>query len=426
MWKKANVCPVWKNKGCRREPTNYRPISIIPILARTIEKVAASQLYEFCDANDILPIQQYGFRRRSNCEMALLSALESWRGSLDNGDMVGALLIDLSKAFDTVPHDILLLELADVGCSTGTLDWFHSYLSGRQQRVVQQNTTTPWKPVTRGVPQGSGLSPLLFNVYVRKLPANSLTETVQFADDVTHSTAGKSLEVIAHHLTEAFKRTEIFCKDHELKINSAKTQLLIMKSPSKRIPDDFEIVLDGCHIKPEASVKLLGVTLDRHLTFGCHIDGVVKRCQGLLSILYKASPYLPRELLRMTYVALIRSHLEYSSALFSSAAKCHLRKLDVIQKRAARVICGVPRNAHSASLLKMLELDSLESRRDEHMVDLVNSFISGNCHPAFRNFFVQDINGMIEIQYSPKRAVGLKRFCVTGAKCFNKSRIAVT
>ena len=176
LWKQANICPVWKGKGCKTDPTNYRPISIIPVLACICEKVAAVQLYEYCDRRSVIPPEQFGFRQRSSCELALLSALDDWIEAIDAGKMVGALLVDLSKAFNTVPYQLLIHELAGSGCGMRAQQWFMSYLDHRVQRVVQKGNTSEWKPVERGVPQGSCLSPLLFNIFVRNLPsANQLT-----------------------------------------------------------------------------------------------------------------------------------------------------------------------------------------------------------------------------------------------------------
>ena len=402
----------------QKDASYYRPISIIPVLARLLEKVAAGQLYEYCDARGIIPEQQFGFRKRSSCEMALIAAMESWRQSLDEGEMVGALLIDLSKAFDTVPHEMLLKEMSSIGCGGKALDWFEDYLTGRQQRVVQGRILTAWKAVTRGFPQGGGLSPLMFNVFVRKMP---MLKTIQFADDITHSAASKYLEVILNELTEIFRKTELFCLEHGLRVNSSKTQLLILKSPARQIPEEFELILDGCHIRPEKTVKLLGVTLDQHLTFAQHIDGVVRKCHGLLSLLWRASRFLPRELLRMAYVAIVRSRIEYASALFAGAAKTHLEKMDRIQRMAARIVCGVPRQAHSAPLLEALNLQTLASRRTKHILDLVNSILQEECHPAFRDFFRVDGEGEIVVSHQAKKRVGARRFCFQGAEVFNKN-----
>src|SRR5206468_6032282 len=109
--KRANVTAIWKGKGSRTDPSNYRPISILPILARIFERIAARQLYSYCTTHSIIPAQQYGFRRGSSCEHALLPDKESWRSSIDQGNHVGVLLLDMTKAFDTVPHQLLLDEL---------------------------------------------------------------------------------------------------------------------------------------------------------------------------------------------------------------------------------------------------------------------------------------------------------------------------
>jgi hypothetical protein len=419
MWKKANVCPIWKNKGCRKDPGNYRPISILPVLARIFEKYVASQLYNYCDLKGIIPIEQFGFRRSSSCELAVLSAMDGWRKAIDDGEVVGALLIDLSKAFDTVPHQLLLEELSVIGCDSTAQQWFHSYLDGRAQRVVQQATLTEWKDISRGVPQGSCLSPLLFNIFIRGLPKAVQSNTIQFADDVTHSEHDKDPKKVVQRLTDSFNRTKQYCDEHELKINADKTQLIVFKSPSKKIPEDFELILDNIQVKREITVKLLGVTLDHHLTLGSHIDKTVKKCHGLLGMLYRAAPFLPRDLLRMTYTALIRSQLEFASAVFTNAADTHLRKLDTVQKMASRTICGAARNAHSAPLLELLKLESLESRRCNHIGSIVKSIIDEKCHPAFHRYFELHEDGAVGSVCSARTNCGKKQFKIFGAACYN-------
>ncbi len=115
-WKEANVAPVWKNKGSKSDASNYRPISVLPVLGRLLEKAVAKQLAQFCDVNKVIPDQQFGFRARSSCEHALVKATDCWMAAIDAGKLVGALLIDLSKAFDTVPHQLLLCDLRAIGC----------------------------------------------------------------------------------------------------------------------------------------------------------------------------------------------------------------------------------------------------------------------------------------------------------------------
>jgi len=169
MWKLANITPVYKQKGTKSEADNYRPISLLPVLARALEKILAGQLISFCDVHKIIPPNQHGFRKGYSCETALIQLTDSWLKYIDKGEFVGTLLVDLSKAFDTVSHRILLLKLQSINLSTDTLCWFHSYLSNRRQHVVTRKQMTDIMNINRGVPQGNCLSPLLFNIYTQSL-----------------------------------------------------------------------------------------------------------------------------------------------------------------------------------------------------------------------------------------------------------------
>ena len=168
------------------------------------------------------------------------------------------------------------------------------------------------------------------------------------------------------------------------------------------------------------SAKLLGVTLDRHFTMGDHIDGVVRKCQGMLGVLRRAAPSLPHALSRLVYVALVRSNLEYASAVLAPSSRTQLEKLDVIQRIAARIILGLPRDAHAAPLLETLNLPSLESRRIEHIADLVQAALDERCHPALHRFFRTTDAGDVTGDCVARIGVGRKRFKIHGALVHNQ------
>ena len=157
----------------------------------------------------------------------------------------------MTKAFDTVPHQQLLNDLSSIGCGSAVINWFFSYLSHRSQRVKFQDSHAPWKDVSRGVPQGSCLSPLLFNIFVRELPSNCESSTLQFADDTSLSEANKSLEIITEKLTNSYLGTKAYCDSRGLMLNPSKTQFIIFKSAGKRIPEGLTITLDNHTVKPE-------------------------------------------------------------------------------------------------------------------------------------------------------------------------------
>ena len=192
-----------------------------------------------------------------------------------------------------------------------------------------------------------------------------------------------------------------------------------MKAPSKRIPSDLVLKLDGNDILPSPNVKLLGAMIDQHLTFGADIDNIVLKCHQLLGVLARSAPFPPTQLLRLAYIALVRTRLEYASAIRASAAKTQLQRLDIIQKIASRIILRAPRNAHSAPLQKTLGLDSLESRRVDHIVNIVTRCMSETCHPAFTDMFVRQPDGSAGNSYTARIGIGRRRFCVYAKEVYN-------
>jgi len=142
----------------------------------------------------------------------------------------------------------------------------------------------------------------------------------------------------------------------------------------------------------------------------------------MIGLLARASPFLSRELLRLAYFALVRTHLEYASAIFSSASACQLKKLDTIQRIASRVVCAVPRDAHAAPLLKTLQLDSLESRRTRHVISIVHSILSGDCHPALKRMFEITSEGRVKNSEISRLRMGQRRISVYARELINLHR----
>ena len=414
-WKMANISAIWKNKGAKNDVSNYRPISVLPILSRIFEKMLSNQLGNFCEINGLIPKEQFGFRAKSSCETALAVATDKWMSEVDKGMFVGVILIDLSKAFDSVNHLKLIKELSSLQLCASTIRLFQSFLDGRIQRVVCGGASTEWKSINRGVPQGSCLSPLLFNIYVRRLPNEANCDVCQFADDVTESASGSTIEEVKIKLTDSFNRTKAFCDTLDLSINCSKTQFIIFKQPAKGVPESFHLDLDGISIKPCKEAELLGFKLDRHFTFAAHIDSVILKARGTLGMLRRVSKWLPRELTKLAYMALIRNNLEYCSIIFANAASTHLQKLETVQRIAARIICSTARDSHAAPLLELLDLPSLESRRDKRLLKVAADIVLGSCHPALLNSIEFNEESSVVIPTS-RTIIGSRRVSVTAAR----------
>ena len=159
--------------------------------------------------------------------------------------------------------------------------------------------------------------------------------------------------------------------------------------------------------------------LDQHLTFGTHISEVVCKSQGILGVIARSVAFMPVELLRLAYIALVRSQLEYCSSVFLSAAGSHTQKLEIVQKKASRIILRQKRDAHAEPLLKELKLESLKDRRTAHALKFIRSFIEGQCHPMLKDLFKTQSDGMLMIP-TTRTGVGRRRFSVAGAKLFNQ------
>ena len=280
--------------------------------------------------------------------------------------------------------------------------------------------------MSRGVPQGSCLSPLFFNIYVRDLPAASSADTWQFADDVTQSEVADTVDSIVSKLTATYHQTKQFCQSKHLEINPSKTQFIIFKTPAKKIADDIELTIDSVTVKVERQVKILGMTLDRHLTFKNHISNVVNTCNGLIGVLRKVVHRLPRKLCKLFYTAIIRSNLEYASALLVPVAKTHLEKLDIVQRKAARLICHVPADSHAEPLLNELGLLPLQDRRVQHLLSIVTACIEHKSHPNFNQNFFQEFSRENELCLPVTKTVfGKKRFSCVGAAFYNDASTTI-
>ena len=223
-WKCTNITPVPKSED-KHLAKNYRPVSVLPVLAKVFESIVHHQLYEYFDSNDLLNSAQSGFRPSHNTQDVVLKTIDDWRIALDNGNFVGTVMIGLSKAFDTIDHSILLGKLSAYGVKGTELAWFTDYLRERRQRVVLNGVNSDWSDVTRGVPQGSILGSLLFIIFVNDLPDVVEHSTVSlYADDTTLYTSGGDAVNVGLLLEQDIQQVASWIQSNRLLINVTKTQ----------------------------------------------------------------------------------------------------------------------------------------------------------------------------------------------------------
>ena len=229
-WKLAQEPPIFK-KGKKDDPNNYRPISVIPVVAKIFEKLVHEQLYNYLNDNDLLANCQSGFRSLHSTLKALLEATENWSLNINKGLINGVIFIDLKKVFDTIDHNIIIRKLSNYGVDQKALRWFQSYFSDRSQKFSVNGHLSTASPIACGVPQGSIIGPLLFLVYINDLP-NCLEKASprMYADDTSISLAAANVSDSENKINRELISLNRWLKANKLSLNIAKTEFMIIGS----------------------------------------------------------------------------------------------------------------------------------------------------------------------------------------------------
>ena len=269
--KLANVIPIFKS-GDHETFNNYRPVSILCTISKVFEKIMYSRLLNYLDHYKILFSYQFGFRKSHSTYMAFMVLIDKLTRALDEGKFVVGILLDFSKAFDTVDHDILLTKLSHYGIRGVPLLWFQSYLSNRQQFVTYNGVSSSVKTVKCGVPQGSILGPLLFLIYINDLVnVCSHCLPILFADDTNLFVSGVDMSHISEIVSKELAELSQWLKVNKLSLNLKKTQYMIF-SRRKSKDETINIKIDDQSISETKSSKFLGVYIDNSLNWKTHIS----------------------------------------------------------------------------------------------------------------------------------------------------------
>lgn len=343
-WKTSHVVPTFKS-GDRDEISNYRPISLLPVISKILEKIVASQLSRYLETNHLISDSQHGFRPKLSTETALLKISDRIYDNIDKKKISLLLLLDLSKAFDSVNHDILISKCLSLNIDPS---WLKDYLKNRSQCVRIKNIISSPKDITFGVPQGSILGPILFNVYVndlKKFLGNCFI--IQYADDTQIVIEGKveNIEELIRRAEEILNKVKLYFQMNGLLLNESKTQCIFIGSRQyiSKINDTVQINFNGNIIRPMKSVKNLGVHFDRYMSFEPHIDELYKKVMGTLIYLNRVKDFFEAETRLIVVQSLALSLINYCFIIWGSTSDLLLNRVQKLQNFAARVAIGTVR-----------------------------------------------------------------------------------
>ena len=335
----CKVVPIHKG-GSMEDLNNYRPISLLSIFDKIIEKLMHKRLYNFLEVHNILFKNQFGFRKNNSTSFALIQITEKIKETIDNKKFGCGIFIDLRKAFDTVNHKILLRKLKHYGIRGYALDWFGSYLSNREQYVFHNGVSSKLQPITCGVPQGSVLGPLLFLLYINDLPnISNILQFYLFADDTNIYYEAENLDILESVINKELKKLHTWLIVNRLSLNIDKTNFVIFHPYNKPLIKKITLKIYKKAISEKDQVKYLGITIDSTLTWRNHIDNVSTKVSRTIGLLYKIRYFVDIRIIKTLYYSLVYPHLTYGVEVWGSADETHLFRLLVLQKKIVRLIC---------------------------------------------------------------------------------------
>lgn len=375
LWKEAKVIPLPKDSKGSLDGPNSRPISLLPVLGKLLEKVITSRVQNYLFENNLLTNSQHAYRRGHSTGTALIQMNDDWLKELEERKLVGAVLLDLRAAFDVLNHKLLLEKLACYGMDSTVINWFKSYLSNRSQRVFYNGSFSENKDVNLGVPQGSCLGPLLFSVYINDLPLVLKNARLQmYADDTTLYASAATVNNLSKRLKKELMSVTKWIKDNQLILNIPKTKTIIIGCKSFGDPE-LKLEIDGEIIEQVKEVKLLGVIIDNRLSWGKHIENIVTKMGKILSVIRRCAQFLTQKTLKIVTQSLVLSNLDYCAVVWSNAAKKHLTKLQKIQNKAARMVLRCPYRTNINRMHNELKWLKVEDRWRANLVGLVKNTI---------------------------------------------------
>ena len=430
--KTALVTPIFKNKGSKDYPGNFRPISVIPTIAKIMEKAVKIQIVNYFTENNFFCKQQSAYLKFHSTSTALHDLVDNWLSNIENGNINITVYLDLTKGFDIVSHEILFSKLAKYGIINTALEWFSSYLSDRTQRVKCNNDISSSLPVSMGVPQGTILGPILFLILVNDFP-NCIKngKCIMYADDTTILCSAKDEIDLKRKINDCMDEALKWFKKNRLLVNINKSNFMIISSKRKvdEISDINVDVNDYCLNKCDET-KLLGVMIDSYLSWQPHVEYLYSKIVPKIGLLHRLRQTVTSDILNIIYLSIIQAYFDYCITIWGSCSKTLLCSVQKLQNKAARAVTGnFDFNSSVSDMIKQLGWMNITKRFNYFMLILIYKCLNGQAPSNLSDklCFVNDthcyitrsvMNENLAVPFS-KGALFHRSFSYNGPKLWN-------